>query len=66
MLVLSRKPGESLEIGGGVRVTIVRIEGGKVRLGIEAPRDIPVDRSEVYNRKAGQGDAEGKPLISPS
>jgi carbon storage regulator len=60
MLVLSRHRDESIMIGDDVVVTIVDIRGDKVRLGIEAPQDIPVHRQEVYeaikreNRKAGQ------------
>ncbi|MFN9413761.1 MAG: carbon storage regulator CsrA [Pirellula sp.] len=58
MLVLSRHRDESIMIGDDVVVTIVDIRGDKVRLGIEAPNDIPVHRQEVYeaikreNRKA--------------
>jgi carbon storage regulator len=58
MLVLSRHRDESIMIGDDVIVTIVDIRGDKVRLGIEAPNDIPVHRQEVYeaikreNRKA--------------
>ena len=47
MLVLSRKKDESIEIGRDIVVTVVETRGDKVRLGIEAPRDIPVHRSEV-------------------
>lgn len=60
MLVLSRHRDESIMIGDDVVVTIVDIRGDKVRLGIEAPNDIPVHRQEVYeaikreNRKANQ------------
>lgn len=60
MLVLSRQRDESIVIGDKVVVTIVDIRGDKVRLGIEAPEEIPVHRQEVYeaiqreNRKAGQ------------
>lgn len=51
MLVLSRKKGESIEIGEGtVVVTIVEIRGDKVRVGIEADTDIPVHRLEVAER----------------
>ena len=59
MLVLSRHRDESIMIGDDVVITIVDIRGDKVRLGIEAPQDIPVHRQEVYeaiqreNRKAG-------------
>lgn len=47
MLVLSRKKDESIAIGHEIKVTVVDIRGDKVRLGIEAPRDIPVHRQEV-------------------
>lgn len=49
MLVLSRQRDESIIIGDNVVVTIVDIRGDKVRLGIEAPTEIPVHRQEVYD-----------------
>jgi carbon storage regulator len=48
MLVLSRQKDESIMIGDNVEVTIVDVRGDKVRLGIAAPKDIPVHRKEVY------------------
>ena len=48
MLVLSRQKDESIIIGDNVEITIVDIRGGKVRLGITAPKDVPVHRREVY------------------
>lgn len=48
MLVLSRHRDESIMIGDDVVITIVDIRGDKVRVGIEAPQDIPVHRQEVY------------------
>lgn len=54
MLTLTRRWGEKIVIGTGpdaVTVTIVGIERGKVRLGIEAPKDVPVDRLEVREEK---------------
>jgi len=48
MLVLSRHRDESIIIGDDVVVTIVDIRGDKVRLGIQAPQDVPVHRQEVY------------------
>jgi carbon storage regulator len=48
MLVLSRQRDESIIIGDNVVVTIVDIRGDKVRLGIQAPQEIPVHRREVY------------------
>ena len=49
MLVLSRHRDESVIIGENIAITIVDIRGDKVRLGIEAPREIPVHRLEVYS-----------------
>lgn len=48
MLVLSRQREESIMIGDNIVITIVDIRGDKVRLGINAPKDIPVHRQEVY------------------
>ena len=48
MLVLSRKPGEDIIIGGEIVITVVEIRADKVRIGIEAPRDVRVDRLEIH------------------
>lgn len=48
MLVLSRKKDESIVIGDDVEITIVDVRGDKVRLGINAPREVPVHRKEIY------------------
>lgn len=50
MLVLSRKIGEKIHIGEHIVLTVVDIDKGKIRLGIEAPRDMPVNREEVHDR----------------
>ncbi|QDU62243.1 Carbon storage regulator [Planctomycetes bacterium Pan216] len=47
MLVLTRKPSEKIVIGDKITVTVVRVDGNKVRLGIEAPPDVPIFRDEV-------------------
>ena len=47
MLVLSRKIGERIVIEPGIEIAVVEIRGGKVRLGIEAPRDVSIRRSEL-------------------
>ena len=49
MLVLSRQKDESIMIGDDVEIIIVDVRGDKVRLGINAPKSIPVHRREVYN-----------------
>lgn len=49
MLVLSRKLNEAIVIAGNITITIVEVRGDKVRLGIEAPKDVPVHRQEVQD-----------------
>ncbi|MCH9654628.1 MAG: carbon storage regulator CsrA [Planctomycetes bacterium] len=49
MLVLSRKKNEKIVIDENIIITIVEVRGDKVRLGIEAPREVPIHRSEVYD-----------------
>ena len=49
MLVLSRKKNESIVINNDIRIVFVEIRGDKVRLGVEAPREVPVHRREVYD-----------------
>ena len=54
MLVLSRKKNEAIVIDNNIVVTVVEIRGDKVRLGIVAPKDVPVHRQEVYDAIHGQ------------
>jgi carbon storage regulator len=59
MLVLSRKSNESIIINNNITVTVVEIRGDKVRLGIVAPKEIPVHRQEVFDlihARNGNGD----------
>ncbi|MCX7400747.1 MAG: carbon storage regulator CsrA [Planctomycetales bacterium] len=49
MLVLSRQSDETIIIGDNIRVTIVEVRGDKVRIGIDAPRDVTVHRQEIYD-----------------
>jgi len=68
MLVLSRQRDESIIIGDNIVITIVDIRGDKVRLGIEAPTEIPVHRQEVYEaiqRENAKADAEGRVVRRP-
>ena len=50
MLILSRRAGEKLIIGENVTVTILAVKGNQIRIGIDAPRDVRVDREEIYQR----------------
>jgi carbon storage regulator len=59
MLVLSRKSNESIRIGDDIVVTVVELSRGRVRLGIEAPSDVPVHREEVF-RQLGRREAVGR------
>ena len=47
MLILSRRKNESIVVNGNIRIVVVDIRGDKVQLGVEAPKDVPVSRSEV-------------------
>lgn len=65
MLVLSRKKNESIVINDDITVVVVEIRGDKVRLGIEAPKEVPVHRREVYdaikhNKAASDEDEAGE------
>ena len=51
MLVLSRKVGEEIVIGNDIRIQVVELRGGNVRLGIVAPDDVVVDRQEVHEKR---------------
>jgi carbon storage regulator len=67
MLVLSRKTEESIVVGGAdgsdpvLKVTVLEIKGGRVRLGFEADADVPVHRSEVWERIRANGNGNGRP-----
>jgi carbon storage regulator len=50
MLVLTRKPGQSIMIGDGVEIQVLSVSGEKVRLGVTAPREVGIFRNEVYER----------------
>lgn len=61
MLVLSRKKNESIVINNDIRIVVVEIRGDKVRLGVEAPREVPVHRREVYDAiQRGKEGVDGK------
>lgn len=60
MLILTRKVGESIQIGDEITVTVIGVQGMQVRLGINAPKNVAVDREEIAVRKAA-----GSPKPAP-
>lgn len=67
MLVLSRKKNESIVINNDITIVVVEIRGDKVRLGVEAPKEVPVHRREVYDAIRRNELAEGEkiPAVEP-
>lgn len=61
MLVLSRKKSESIIINDDIVITVVEVRGDKVRLGIQAPRDVPVHRKEVLDAIVRESREEASP-----
>jgi carbon storage regulator len=55
MLVLRRTIGESVIIAGNVKITVIEVKAGKVKLAIDAPRDITIDREEIQLAKLREG-----------
>lgn len=69
MLVLSRKKNESIVINDDITIVVVEIRGDKVRLGVEAPKDVPIHRREVYDaihRLEGDNASSGEGKADPS
>jgi carbon storage regulator len=70
MLVLTRRQGESIVIGGDIVITVIEVRSGQVRIGIDAPRHVQVHREEVYeqvkqeNRAAVASSQQAKTVLS--
>jgi carbon storage regulator len=56
MLVLTRKTGETVHISTDITVTVLEVNGNRIRIGIDAPRQIPILRGELGRPQAGSGD----------
>ena len=71
MLVLTRKLGENIRIGDAVKITVLEVRSGQVKLGIEAPPEVKVHREEIYariqeeNRRAQRWKPEGGGAAAP-
>jgi carbon storage regulator len=66
MLVLSRKRDERIVIGDNIVITVVEVRGDKVRLGIEAPTDVPVHRQEVLEAIRRNSSLDSQPKSPPA
>ena len=70
MLILTRRPTETVRIGDHITVTVLGIKGNQVRIGVQAPRDVSVDREEIWLRKrqelaAQEAGAAPAPVATP-
>lgn len=65
MLVLTRRPGEEIVIDGNIRVTVVSVRGDRVRIGIEAPPSVVVDRQEISERRKQYPEKVPHPCPAP-
>src|ERR1700744_2186642 len=64
MLILTRRAGEALRIGDDIEVMVMAVNGSQVRIGINAPRDVAVDREEIAERKRRDREVAGNGTLS--
>jgi len=65
MLILTRRLGEKVIIGGNVIISVLGIKGGQIRIGIDAPRDVQVNREEIYLRILKEQEALSDSPVTP-
>ena len=70
MLILTRRPHESIRLGSRIRITVLGFKGNQVRIGIEAPPEVSIDREEIWERKqlearARKGGQPSAPVPAP-
>jgi carbon storage regulator len=56
MLILTRKSGETITIGENIQIRVLGVKGGQVRIGVDAPREVTVNREEVFERVQAEGE----------
>jgi carbon storage regulator len=66
MLILTRRPHESIRLGSRIRITVLGFKGNQVRIGIEAPPDVTVDREEIWERKQIEARMRREPDARPA
>lgn len=66
MLILTRRIGERLTIGDDITIKVLGVKGSTVRLGIDAPREVPVDREEIAERKRAESATAAAPAAANS
>jgi carbon storage regulator len=54
MLILTRRSGEAINIGDDIVIRVLAVDGGQIRIGVEAPKEVPVHREEIYERIQNQ------------
>lgn len=60
MLILTRKTGETITIGDNIQIQVLSVKGGQVRIGVDAPREVLVNREEVFERLTAKDEDEVK------
>ncbi|MBL4760144.1 MAG: carbon storage regulator CsrA [Mariprofundaceae bacterium] len=60
MLILTRKTGETITVGDNIQIQVLSVKGGQVRIGIDAPREVLVNREEVFERLSAENEGESK------
>jgi len=66
MLILTRRVGETVVIGGNIEITVLGMKGGQVRLGVKAPRDVSVHREEIIERIRREHEVAPAPNSAPA